>query len=182
MLGVTNVNAYVLGSTGDDDPVEGGMGDGLVDVWELYVMFNPDGVQDGLIGTVDDLDDPSVVLSPWNYGDRAGDADGDGLANIDEYDGGHSPTNPYDVDTDGDGITDLYAWKYMLKGGEADKDYDGDRLSNYAEYLISEVFQFHDLDPRDPKTDGACVDYFRKVGDLYLGELFTDHDQVSDAW
>ena len=110
VLGVTNATEYVLSKTsGDADPVEGGMGDGLVDLWELYVMFQPDGVQDGLIGTVEDLDDPSVVLSPWNYDDRSADADGDGLANIDEYDGGNSPTNPYDADTDGDGITDLYA-------------------------------------------------------------------------
>ena len=31
-------------------------------------------------------------------------------------------------------------------------------------------------------TDGACVDYFRKMGDLYVGEIFTDHDQVDDVW
>ena len=181
-LGVTNAADYVLGATDDEDPVYGGRGDGLADGWELYVMFQPDGVNDGVIGTVDDLSDERVKFSPWNYDDRDGDLDGDGLSNMLEYDGGHSPTNPYDADTDGDGITDLYAWQYVLKGGEADGDTDGDRLSNYAEYLISEVFQFCDLDPRNPKTDGACVDYFRKVGQLYLGELFTDHDHVSDRW
>ena len=182
-LGVTNAAAYTLSiSTDDSDPVYGGMGDGIADGWELYMMFKPDGVRDGVVGTVPDLTNALVRLSPWNYDDRDGDLDGEGLSNLLEYDGGHFPTNPYDVDTDDDNVIDLYAWKYLLKGDEGDQDYDGDGLSNYAEYLISEVFQFHTLDVRNPKTDGACVDYFRKVGDLYLGELFTDHDQVSDVW
>ncbi len=182
-LGVTNVAEYVLSASVDDsDPVYGGMGDGISDGWELYMMFRPDGIQDGVVGTVEDLSDERVKLSPWNYGDREGDLDNEGLSNLLEYDGGHFPTNPYDVDTDNDNVTDLYAWRYALKGDEGDVDLDGDGLSNYAEYLISEVFQFHTLDPRNPKTDGACVDYFRKVGQLYLGELFTDHDQVSDVW
>ena len=182
-LGVTNAAAYTLSTTADDsDPVYGGMGDGIADGWELYMMFKPDGVRDGVVGTVADLTNELVRLSPWNYSDRDGDLDGEGLSNLLEYDGGHFPTNPYDVDTDGDNVTDLYAWQYALKGDEGDDDLDGDGLSNYAEYLISEVFQFHTLDPRNPKTDGACVDYFRKVGELYLGELFTDHDQVSDVW
>ncbi|MBQ3314546.1 MAG: LamG domain-containing protein [Kiritimatiellae bacterium] len=182
-LGVTNAAAYTLSTTVDDsDPVYGGMGDGIADGWELYMMFKPDGVRDGVVGTVADLTNELVRLSPWNYSDRDGDLDGEGLSNLLEYDGGHFPTNPYDVDTDGDNVTDLYAWRYALKGDEGDDDLDGDGLSNYAEYLISEVFQFHTLDVRNPKTDGACVDYFRKVGQLYLGELFTDHDQVSDVW
>ncbi|MBR2355902.1 MAG: hypothetical protein IKA69_05960, partial [Kiritimatiellae bacterium] len=182
-LGVTNAAAYVLNTSVDDsDPVYGGMGDGIADGWELYMMFKPDGVRDGVVGTVADLTNELVRLSPWNYGDREDDLDHEGLSNLLEYDGGHFPTNPYDVDTDTDNVTDLYAWRYMLKGDEGDQDYDGDRLSNYAEYLISEVFKFHTLDPRNPKTDLACVDYFRKVGNLYLGELFTDHDQVSDVW
>ena len=183
VLGVTNATEYALSDTlVDADAVEGGQGDGLPDGWELYMMFKPDGIKDGLICHVDDLTDGKVVFSPWNYNDRNSDIDGDGLSNLLEYDGGAEPTNPFDPDTDGDNISDFYAWKYMLKGGEAERDADGDGLSNYAEYLISEVFQFHSLDPRNARTDGACVDYFRKVGHLYLGELFTDHDQVSDLW
>lgn len=155
---VYNITAGTLSETAADSD-----GDGVPDGWELYVMRNGS-------------------PAPWIFADRSSDADADGLSLVQEYDAGNSPTDPNDADTDGDGIGDFYAWKYMLKGGAADEDYDGDGLSNYAEYLISEVFQFHDLDPRNPKTDGVCVDYFRKVGDLYLGELFTDHDQVSDAW
>lgn len=155
---VYNITAGTLSETAADSD-----GDGVPDGWELYVMRNGS-------------------PAPWIFADRSSDADADGLSLVQEYDAGNSPTDPNDADTDGDGIGDFYAWKYMLKGGAADEDYDGDGLSNYAEYLISEVFQFCDLDPRNPKTDGACVDYFRKVGDLYLGELFTDHDQVSDAW
>lgn len=155
---VYNITAGTLSEKAADSD-----GDGVPDGWELYVMRNGS-------------------PAPWNFADRSSDADADGLSMVQEYDAGNSPTDPNDADTDGDGIGDFAAWKYALKGGAADEDTDGDGLSNYAEYLVSEVFGFCALDPRKAKTDGVCVDYFRKVGDLYLGELFTDHDQVSDAW
>ena len=138
-------------------------GDGVPDGWELYVMRNGS-------------------PAPWTFADRSSDADADGLSMVREYDAGNSPTDPNDADTDGDGIGDFAAWKYALKGGAADEDTDGDGLSNYAEYLVSEVFGFFALDTRKAKTDGVCVDYFRKAGDLYLGELFTDFDQVAYDW
>ncbi|MBR2939394.1 MAG: hypothetical protein IKC15_06005, partial [Kiritimatiellae bacterium] len=155
---VYNVTAGTLSETAADSD-----GDGVPDGWELYVMRNGS-------------------PAPWTFADRSSDADADGLSMVREFDAGNSPTDPNDADTDGDGIGDLAAWKYALKGGAADDDADGDGLSNYAEYLIGDVFQFCTLDPRNPKSDGVCVDYFRKVGDLYLGELFTDFDQVSKVW
>lgn len=155
---VYNVTAGTLSEKAADSD-----GDGVPDGWELYVMRNGS-------------------PAPWTFSDRSSDADADGLSMVREYDAGNSPTDPNDADTDGDGIGDLYAWKYALKGGEADDDADGDGLSNYAEYLVSEVFGFCSLDPRKAKTDGVCVDYFRKAGDLYLGELFTDFDQVPFDW
>ena len=90
-----------------------------------------------------------------------------------------------DRDLDGDGIPDWWEDIYHVNThSPADTlaDPDGDGLGNFAEYIISEVFGYARLDPNDPKSDGVCVDYFRKVGDLYLGEIFTDHDQVDDAW
>ena len=150
--------------------------DGIPDGFELYTMFGHKAVK-VLTKTADE-----DVLNAWVYDDRAFDPDGDQLANVYEYDGGHFPTDPWSVDTDRDGVTDNYAFAYHLKGGEAPMDFDGDGLSNYAEYLISEVFRYAKLDPESAKTDGFCVDYFQKMGDLYLGEIFTDHDQVDDTW
>ncbi|MBO5642418.1 MAG: LamG domain-containing protein [Kiritimatiellae bacterium] len=138
---------------------EGRYGDGLPDGWELYTGY-----------------------SPWDFADRTTDDDSDSLPLYNEFDRGNSPSDPNTVDTDGDGVTDKHAFYYHLKGEDARKDADGDGLSNYAEYLVSEVFNFVKLDPNNPKTDGSVVDYFRKVGEMYLGEMFTDHDRVGDDW
>jgi hypothetical protein len=159
--------------------------DGVADGWELYVMFGPDGVQSAANYAL-----PSETpINPWTYDDaRTAAPDKGGLKVIEEYDRGNYPTNPWDMDTDKDGVGDYYAYIYHLKGGHSGDDNDGDGLSNYAEYLISEVFGFAKLDPDNPKTDGSCVDYFRKItgvyddNALYFGEIFTDHDQVDDLW
>ena len=159
--------------------------DGIADGWELYVMFGPDGVQSAANYAL-----PSETpINPWTYADARAEApDKGGLKVVEEYDRGTSPTDPWNVDSDGDGVGDKYAYFYHLKGGRAGDDDDGDGLSNYAEYLISEVFGFAKLDPDNPKTDGSCVDYFRKVTGaydddvMYFGEIFTDHDQVDDQW
>ncbi len=100
-------------------------------------------------------------------------------------DGTYHPEFVDTRDLDGDRIPDWWEDAYGIDTGSAEDqfaDADGDGLSNYAEYLISEVFKFARLDPTLPKTDGTCPDYFRRVGDLYLGEIFTDFDQVDDQW
>jgi len=66
-------------------------------------------------------------------------------------------------------------------GGTTDSDNDG--LNNYVEYLVSEIFPFGIvLNPKKPMSDSLTNDYFRTVGRLYLGEMFTDHDQMEDHW
>ncbi len=89
-------------------------------------------------------------------------------------------------DDDKDGIPD---WWESLNGIGAETaygDHDNDQLPNYAEYLISEGFAnygFPRVSPIKPNTFGQSVpDYFLRVGSLYLGEMFTDHDFISDAW
>ena len=149
--------------------------DGVPDGWELYTMFGPNAVQ-----TLDKTAKATVV-NAWTAGDRDLDPDVDSLANLHEYDGGTQPTDPWSIDTDGDGVLDRYAYHYHLKGGAADDDPDHDGLSNYAEYLITEVFRFAVCDPDDPKTSDGVADAFKRVGDLSLGELFADHDQMEDA-
>ena len=161
--------------------------DGLPDGWELYVMFgNPKAAGQPHLADADLV--ANATISPWNYGDARDTSPSVGsevdtaFRVIDEYDGGHVPTDPWAVDTDGDGVSDRYAFRYHLKGDDSWKDNDGDGLSNYAEYLISEVFKFAKLDPDKAKTDDSVVDYFRRVGEMYLGEIFTDHDKVGDQW
>lgn len=169
--------------------------DDVADAWEAYAMF---GVTDlGVFtGTREQAHEhwalADLKVSPFNTADGMLVAPGAGsqLKLVEEFDGGYYPTDPWSADTDRDGVIDFYAYQYHLKGSDAGKDFDldekgewtGDGLSNYAEYLISEVFQYAKLDPENPKTDGYCIDYFRKVGDLYFGEIFTDHDQVGDSW
>lgn len=151
--------------------------DGIADGWELYVMFGHGGAQELTM-------EPSPnVISPWVFDDRAMDHDGDKLADVHEYDRGNYPTDPWDVDSDGDGITDDLAWKYHLKGTDGVKDFDGDGLSNYVEYLLAEVFNIAEFSPDDAFSVNPNVsDYFYRLNELYVGEIFTDHDRVWDVW
>jgi methylaspartate ammonia-lyase len=120
-------------------------GDGMPDAWEVANGLNP---------LVDDA---------------GGDADGDGLTNLQEYQAG---TNPQDADTDGDGMPDPWEIANGLNplvddaGGDADgdgltnlqefqngtnpwvADTDGDGLGDYDEVVV------HGTDPLDPDTDG----------------------------
>ena len=156
-------------------------GDGIADGWELYVMFGPSGT-DSAAGT----SPADAKVSPWMSAADANDPgytpDGGGLAVVDEYDEGNSPTDPWSVYSLDSTIDDRYLKLYHLKGDDAGSDYDGDGLSNYAEYLISEVFHFADVDPENPTSGDGTLDYFKKFGELYLGELFSDHDQTGDDW
>ena len=152
--------------------------DGVRDGWELYVMFGPYNE----LGDEAFHFDSEHRASPWDYDDRESDFDGDALPLFREYDTGYWPTDPWNHDTDGDGVFDSYAYDYHLKGDDAGEDPDHDGLSNYAEYLISEVFQIVKLDPNKAMTDDSTLDYYRKFGELYLGEVFSDHDRVGDDW
>ena len=103
---------------------------------------------------------------------------------------GHYPEFAQTADLDGDGMPDWWEKLYGLEpfdatgenGAGGDPDLDG--LSNYAEYLISEVYQFRFLSPRKFKTNAAQVysDYFEKVGRVPFGFIFSDHDFIEDWW
>ena len=107
------------------------------------------------------------------------------------------------VDENKNGIPDWWEKLYDIYGEDAVADHDNDQLSNYAEYLIGECFTrvnginrkegydaakdiFKTLDPTSMfsyRDEGQVVpDYFRRIGSLYLGELFTDHDFMEDWW
>ena len=93
------------------------------------------------------------------------------------------------VDSNNDGLPDWWQKVYALAGESALDDSDNDQLSNYAEYLLSECFTeygFPRVDPTRTRTfagEGQAVsDYFLKVGKMYLGEMFSDHDFIEDWW
>ena len=87
------------------------------------------------------------------------------------------------ADADGDGLVDWWKEYYGLTGGANDDD-DNDGLSNYVEYLLSEVFNLGEIfDPTDPYSVNEGVsDYFFKLGKMYIGEIFADHDRIRDTW
>ena len=107
------------------------------------------------------------------------------------------------IDDNKNGIPDWWEKLYAIFGEDAVADHDNDQLSNYAEYLIGECFTrvnginrkagydaandvFKTLDPTSMfsyRDEGQIVpDYFRRVGSLYLGEMFADHDFMEDWW
>jgi len=97
--------------------------------------------------------------------------------------------NEVDEDWDDDGLPNDWEMKYGFNPADAagengalgDMDHDG--LSNLAEYQIAEVYGFFpDMNPTLYSTTQGVSDYFLKVGHLYLGEMFADHDFIEDAW
>ena len=86
------------------------------------------------------------------------------------------------IDTNYDGVPDWWQKMYGVSGS-AQQDTDKDGLADFAEYLISEVFDFdgtNNISPVLPMSNGKEFDYFRKLGKLYLGEMFSDHDFMED--
>ena len=94
-------------------------------------------------------------------------------------------------DVDGDGMPDWWEKYYGVYADGPDDDSDIDGLSNYQEYLISEVYyemdpvNFRRLSPRSGCSSSAgqaVSDYFLKYKKFYYGELFADHDHIEDWW
>ncbi len=175
-IGVTDASSAILKAGTNDSNL-----DGIPDGWELYTMFGPGGVS-AASGTAT----TGWQISPWITAADARDVSrtvGGEMTLVDEYDRGNYPTDPWQIDTDGDGVSDSLAYKYMIKGADGLADYDNDGLSNYSEYLLAEVFNVGTFDARNAySVNTYCLDYFFKLGKLYVGEIFTDHDQVEDSW
>ena len=97
-------------------------------------------------------------------------------------------TQRYDLD--GNGIPDWWEEIYGIKGESAFADHDNDGLCNLVEYMLSEKFEIKDalgkrklFDPAkfDSATPGV-PDCFFRIGSLYVGEVFADHDFIEDWW
>ena len=161
-------------------------GDGLPDWWEIYAEQN---YREGV--------DPTKPIS-WNepllnyngVPTTPGEAYMRDLAHggyVGEDGKVHVGVTDYlqTADTERSGMPDWWAEMYGIKGESGLDDHDHDGLPNYVEYLLSEVFAFKGLrfDPTIAKSvDPETPDYFIPVGNLYVGEIFTDHDLVDDAW
>ena len=159
--------------------------DGLPNWWEVYAEQN---YREGI--------DPTVKIE-WNtvinYNGQmitAGEAyirdiakgtyvDSDGKVQV-------GPTKYIQsADENGCGIPDWWADMYGIRGESGLDDHDNDGLPNYVEYLLSEVFAFKGLAFSPVKAnsvDPYTPDYFFRIGSLYAGEIFTDHDLVDDKW
>lgn len=151
---------------------------------------------------VDTLKNDAGLLAPEWWVTMKGGADGEYYTTtapakiIEDYlrdiaagmqpDGEIKPEYASKSDVNTNGIPDWWEALYGLDGKTYDTDKDG--LPDYIEYYVSEVLaknlkldEFR-LDPTSKMSDGLTLDYFRKLGDLYLGEVFTDHDQMDDVW
>jgi len=88
----------------------------------------------------------------WNFNasdasDADLDSDGDGATNVEEF---YADTNPRDVDLDQDGIPDIWEDLHGLNSSDPDDaalDYDSDGLTNLQEFLNRTL-------PFNPDTDG----------------------------
>ncbi len=110
--------------------------DGLPDAWEIDHGFNPN-------------DDGSINV---NNG-AAGDPDGDGLSNLDEY---WFLTAPHLWDTDADGLND---WDelFVYSTYPGNPDSDGDDLNDYLEVITYGTNPFMWDTDKDTLSDGEEI-------------------------
>lgn len=134
---------YIFGgSASDSHPTRDIDVDGLDDYQELTIY----GTDPRNIDTDDDgMSDGFEIQYDFDplSADSGGDADGDGLSNLEEYNLG---TNPRNTDTDGDSLNDYdEVTIYLTDPTTADTDRDG--LSD------SEELNEYGTDPNDPDSD-----------------------------
>ncbi len=172
-----NGPASLWTATGRDDNQNG-----LPDWWEDYVRSAGDvytDLPDVFAATAKIVrDGQEMTLAEAYMRDLAAGA-------TEEYPEGRPDLVQY-ADTDADGLPDWWELLYGMTGETALDDNDNDQLSNFAEYLIAEAFSkygFPLVKPDAMASFGQTVpDYFLKVGRLYLGEMFADHDFIEDWW
>jgi clumping factor A len=135
------------------------------------------------------------------FNDANGDADGDGLSNIQEYNSGSDPQSndspsasngvsalftvntaiysfPVTMDTDGDGMPDWWEQRYGLNGlvNDAEGDADADGVSNLAEFQQG----------RSPSNNESVTEVASVSAAFALNTqnrpLDSDGDGIPDSW
>jgi hypothetical protein len=144
-------------------------GNGFIGVLELAVDGGiADSDNDGMPDSWEHAQDLVVGTN-----DAAGDPDGDGLTNLEEY---QASTNPHRFDTDGDGLSDGEEVKTTLTS-PLKGDTDGDGLSDGDE------FNTHHTDPLLADTDSDGLNDGAEINTYKTNPLVadTDGDGYSDG-
>ena len=148
-----------------------------------YLFRGQDSDGDGL----PDLLEDHYGLNKNDYNDAAGDLDGDGVSNLQAYQGGWSLTVYLDTfDADGDRITDAVEDRWAaVAAGSLDKnnfddavgDFDGDGVMNFEEIKLGlSVTQ-----AVSTRSDGLS-DLQVLAWALQLGDYRREADYVQAAW
>ena len=189
--------------------------DGVADGWELYTMFGPNYTfgqpldatkfnADTLTNSMGKAD--GRYISPFTTVDGLANVlDNARLQIIEEFDNGFAPTDPWNnrtVDYADSRINDYEAYRWNLKTDESKlDDIDNDGLSNWAEFLASQLPEFKEKGIAFDVYNAYSVatnlpDYFVQctvpdseyqwyVGEMMDAEglgLIADHDFLEDWW
>jgi hypothetical protein len=123
-------------------------GDGVLDGDEVAQGTNPldapgAGTSETIVATGAEEQGVSEVPAAVEAATTPGDSDGDGLEDTIEYELG---TDPFDIDTDVDGLTDGEEY-YVYQTGTRNPDSDGDG------YLDGDEVYVYGTDPNDPASN-----------------------------
>ena len=154
--------------------------DGMWDGWEHYYNLDPLDPRDA----DDELDQDGYDFDHDGVIDRL-----EKFTNLEEFLNG---TNPYDPDTDGDGMPDgwevYYGLNPLLNDSMGDLDKDG--ITNYEEWNNT-FFDVDGIIPMDPSSNDTDEDGIRDKEETIPGEdgfitdptcPDTDEDGIPDGW
>ncbi len=160
----TSAQILVLKPNQDSD------GDGMPNDWEVFYGFNPtyarDGSADANQNGTSNRAEFVMRANPLAAAGAAGN-----VQFIDLRPG---------IDSDGDGMPNVWEWRYGLNHSEASdaiRDDDGDRLTNLSEFLLGT-----DPNNNDADGDGVMDGDEARIGTNPLVNVDMDSDALPDDW